>query len=430
MRIILLFVIALACGPLPAVAAQRIDACTHLKGLFPVLARGPLFLASFPTVEDGPLYGSAFLYDNAVATLALVGCGETALAQRIGDALLIAIDNDRFWHDGRLRNGYAAGSVKKKAPIKLPGWWDEAQQRWLEDRYQVGSDTGNMAWAMLALLALDKATGDAAYRTGAMRIGTWVTAQRDNRGVAGFAGGTFAHEPEPERIYWKSTEHNTDLAAAFAWLARLDQPAAPISVASAASATKQAGTKSIAEDRAASKRWREPADISARFVQAMWDPKRNCFATGTGDDGVTINPIIVLDAQVWPLLALPGATQQFAPALGCAREYLSHEGGYAYSEVRDGVWTEGSAQMLLLLELLKRDPEAQQLRKVIDRQRTPDGSYYASSAQHLPTGFMLATDPLQPRLYYRLPHLGAVAWVALAERKYNPFTGEFALPVR
>jgi hypothetical protein len=41
---------------------------------------------------------------------------------------------------------------------------------------------------------------------------------------------------------------------------------------------------------------------------------------------------------------------------------------------------------------------------------------------------MLATDPLQPRLYFRLPHLGAVAWVALAERGFNPFNGEFVLP--
>ena len=38
--------------------------------------------------------------------------------------------------------------------MKLSGWWDDKQNRWVEDPYQVGSDTGNMAWAMLALLAL------------------------------------------------------------------------------------------------------------------------------------------------------------------------------------------------------------------------------------------------------------------------------------
>lgn len=401
MRIVLMLAVALVASVNAWSAPMQGNACEYLRSLFSPLGRGPLLLASFPTVEDGPLYNSAFLYDNAVAATALVGCGDTALARRIGDALLIAIDRDRFWHDGRLRNAYAAGPVKKGAPLKLPGWWDAAQQRWLEDRYQVGSDSGNMAWAMLALLALDKATGDATYRAGAARIGQWVATQQDLRGTPGFSGGTFAHEPDPERVRWKSTEHNTDLAAAYARLAKFDP-----------------------------ERWREPARIAAQFVAAMWDAKRNCFATGTGDDGVAINPIIVLDAQAWPPLAVPEVAQHTAAALKCAHEWLGFEGGYAYSEVRDGVWTEGSAQMLLLLKLAKRDADAQKLRAVIDKQRTPEGSYYASGAQRLPTGFMLATDPLQPRLYYRLPHLGAVAWVALAEKGFNPFTGTFGLPAQ
>jgi hypothetical protein len=379
----------------------RGSACDHLRGLFSPLTRGPMLLASFPTAGEGPLHNSAFLYDNAVAATALIGCGDTALARRIGDALLIALDHDRFWRDGRLRNAYAAGPVKKNDPLLLPGWWDASQQRWLEDRYQVGSDNGNMAWAMLALLALDKATGDAAYRAGAARIGQWVAARQDRRGTPGFTGGTFAHEPDPEQIRWKSTEHNTDLAAAFARLARFDP-----------------------------ERWRGPAQVATQFVLAAWDSKRGCFATGTGDDGVTINPIIVLDAQAWPPLALPGVAPHTAAAVECAEKWLGFEGGYAYSEVRDGVWTEGSAQMLLLLKLLKRDAQAQAVRKAIDKQRTPEGSYYAAGTQRLPTGFMLATDPLQPRLYFRLPHLGAVAWVALAERGFNPFTGDFALPAQ
>lgn len=397
MRIAVLLLAILSCAPLHAAAAQKPGACVHLRDLMPVLTRGPVLLASFPTAEPGPLQDSAFLYDNAVAALALIGCGDTAAARRIGDALLIALDRDRFWHDGRLRNAYAAGAVKADAPIRMPGWWDASQQRWLEDRYQVGSDNGNLAWAMLALLALDRHTGNAAYRAGAARIGTWVLTHRDQRGVAGFTGGTFAHEPEPERIRWKSTEHNTDLAAAFAALRQRDDAA----------------------------RWQEPARIAEQFVVAMWDAKRSCFATGTGDDGATINPIVVLDAQIWPLLALPGVSKQNAAALDCAQRYLAFEDGYAYSEVRDGLWTEGSAQALLLFELLGRDSQA--LRKAIERQRTPEGSYYASSKQRLPTGFMLATDPLQPRLYYRLPHLGALAWVALAEKKFNPFTADFAL---
>src|SRR5258705_10544825 len=51
----------------------------------------------------------------------------------------MAIDKDRTWHDGRLRNAYAAGVVTSSS-AKLPGWWDNTQNKWLEDRYQVGSD--------------------------------------------------------------------------------------------------------------------------------------------------------------------------------------------------------------------------------------------------------------------------------------------------
>ncbi len=276
-----------------------------------------------------------------------------------------------------------------------------------EDRYQVGSDNGNMAWAMLALLALDTTptdskSSDSKYRQGALRIGHWVATWRDSRGSGGFTGGTFAHEPTPLIIRWKSTEHNTDLAAAFA---RLAQASGEI-------------------------HWRELSKSAAQFVSTMWDPQRGCFATGTGDDGVTINSFIVLDAQVWPLLAEQGAAQRYVNAIACAQKLLRDGDGFSYSEVRDGVWTEGTAQMLLLMELLGRDDDTPPLRAAIERQRAASGGYYASSASRLPTGFMLATDPSQPRLYYRLPHLGAAAWVALAERRFNPFTATAALPAR
>lgn len=145
----------MASAPLQASTAPKTSACGYLAGLIDKAPpSGPLFLPSYPTVESGPLHGAAYLYDNAVAAIALVGCGEQDKAYRIGSAILWAIDNDRTWHDGRLRNAYAAGVVAN-GPVKLPGWWDNTQNKWLEDRYQVGSDVGNMAWAMLALLSID-----------------------------------------------------------------------------------------------------------------------------------------------------------------------------------------------------------------------------------------------------------------------------------
>src|ERR1019366_6377046 len=136
---------ALAGAPVAASAAQ--SACTYLTR---TIARQPgaaLFLASYPAAEPGPLQQAAFLYDNALAAIALIACGQPAQARRIGDAMLLGLEHDRYWHDGRLRNGYAAGTVDD-SPLKLAGWWDPRSGRWFEDDYQAGSDSGNMACAM------------------------------------------------------------------------------------------------------------------------------------------------------------------------------------------------------------------------------------------------------------------------------------------
>jgi hypothetical protein len=65
---------------------------------------------------------------------------------------------------------------------------------------------------------------------------------------------------------------------------------------------------------------------------------------------------------------------------------------------------------------------------VINAQRTPGGGYYASGTANTTTGFMLATDPASPRVYFHLEHLGAAAWAALADQGYNPFSGGRSLP--
>jgi hypothetical protein len=209
------------------------------------------------------------------------------LARRIGDSLLLALDHDRFWHDGRVRNAYAAGAVGD-SPFKLAGWWDVRSQRWLEDGYQAGSDSGNIAWAMLALLTLDASTGDLRYRAGALRLARWVEGRADSRGAGGFTGGDFGHEPNPQHLQWKSTEHNTDLAAAFQRLARV--------------------TGDV--------HWDERARNAREFVRSMWDTDSGYFAVGAAEDGVRINPLLALDAQIWPLMAMPGAADRFRPATG------------------------------------------------------------------------------------------------------------------
>ncbi|MEI9886522.1 MAG: hypothetical protein WDN08_08465 [Rhizomicrobium sp.] len=247
-------------------AAAPPSPCAYLAAQLDAAPPGPVFLVSYPTAGPGPLKDVAFLYDNAAAAVALVGCGQIPKARRVGDAILVALGHDRYWRDGRLRDAYLAGAVQK--PVKLSGWWDNRQNRWLEDGYQTASDTGNMAWAMLALLALDRSSNDPRYRAGAARIGAWVERWRDGRGAGGFTGGTFGGEPSPAALTWKSTEHNADLVAAFAALAHTTGDA----------------------------HWLGPARAAEALVRAMWRPACRCFAVGTGLDGVTSNPMLALDA--------------------------------------------------------------------------------------------------------------------------------------
>jgi hypothetical protein len=387
----------------PAKAATPAVACRDLQQAVAAAPAGPILLPSFPTASPGPLQHTAFLYDNAVTILALIGCDQPAAARRIGDALVYAEDHDRFWQDGRLRNGYAAGAVGA-GTVKLAGWWDAGSQSWLEDRYQAGSDSGNMAWAILALLALDRVTPEEpAYRQAAISLGGWLRQWQDvvapgNPG--GFRGGTFGHEPKPEITGWKSTEHNTDLAAAYRLLA---------------SAT---GTTS----------WQSQADAATSFVTAMWRAQTGCFATGTAPDGKTSNDFVALDAQIWPLLALPSLASHQTDLQHKCWPGLRQGHGYAYSAALQGSWTEGTAQIALLLRLSGDAAGANALLAFLDAQRAPQGGYYATDGGDLPTGFMLPTDPSKPRLYFHLPHLGATAWVALAQTGFNPFTGERRLP--
>jgi hypothetical protein len=380
-----------------AAQAEPADACSYLSGLIPIEG-GPLFLPSYPTAEEGPLRGVAFLYDDAVAAIALVGCGEAGKARRIGDAMLAALDHDRAWHDGRLRNAYAAGPVD--VPVKLGGWWDQAQGRWVEDRYQVSSDTGNMAWAMLALLTLDQALHDKRYRDGAVRIGGWVAGRADARGAGGFTGGFSGWEPSPAAVRWKATEHNTDLAGAFALLA------------------KATGDKA----------WADRARQAAGFVGAMWEESCGCFAVGTGDDGVTPNHILALDAELWPLLAIPAMAGHADADLATVDSRLAVGDGYTYSDAGSAVWTEGTAQAALVWSLLGHPDKADQAIHAVEGERAPHGGYFATPQLRLRTGFADAANPGMQRYYYHLPHLAAAAWAALAEKHFNPFTASIALP--
>ena len=160
---------------------------------------------------------------------------------------------------------------------------------WAEDGYQVGSDTGNLAWAMLALLGLHHAGLGDRYLSGALRIAAYVEKSFD---PPGFTGGTFGGEPVPQRNSWKSTEHNVDLTAAFSALARATHDP----------------------------HWVLRAGQARGLVAACGTRDCGCFAVGTGLDGKTPNRFLALDAQLWPLLALSGGVARYGAALRVAQQ--------------------------------------------------------------------------------------------------------------
>jgi len=334
---------------------------------------GPALLASYPSADAPPqLRNVAFTYDNAVALIALNAAGHFSPARRIGEAFLIALEHDRFWHDGRLRNAYRAGPMT--TPAALPGFWNPQAKLWSEDAYQVGSASGNVAWAALALFHL--APRDPRFGDAARRLVAWLGGPAWNQGVI---GGFFGEEPNPIRQNWHSTEQNIDAAVAM---------------------------RAAGDPR---------ATICRNFVAGQFDPARGCFNIGSGG-GAT-----ALDANLWPLLAFPDAPPAWRRALGWVRGHFQVEGGLGYRENPDGMWTEGTAQGALTFALAGDHAMAKKLFATLATMAGPGGYLYAARHE-IRTGLAIGpTSTTDDFRYFPLPHLGATAWAALAISNANPF---------
>jgi hypothetical protein len=392
--------LAVGLGLMMAGAASAADpgerACRALTDRVDAIAgAGPVLLRSYDDdsgqgqLAEPALANAAFTYDNALAAIALTACGRPVQAMRIGEALLAAALDDRAGSRGRLRNAYRGGPQTER-PIPPMGWWDGAAGRWAEDPYQVGTATGNVAWAALALLTLHQASGEARFREGAIRLAGWAVAHAADR-HGGYFGGVWGYDDAPQPLTWKSTEHHVDLAAVFAWLGA---------------------------------DWATPQRQALGFVAAMWDGGRGCFAVGTLPDGVTINRgLSGLDAQLWPLL-LQGAPAEWRRALAYAEQAHGVDGGFDFNDDRDGMWVEGTAQAALVYRSLGANDRAARLLADLAGEVSPGGYVWATRAPSITTGLAIHPDSRTDDFrYYRRPHLGATAWVALAARGWNPFTG-------
>jgi hypothetical protein len=362
-----------AIGVQPATADTLAETCIiAIRTQMAALGDGPLLLNSY-LVETGPGAGdfdltqanAAYVYDNALAGLALLAAGHRAEAARIGQALAIAQAHDRFYHDGRLRNAYQAGPMA--IPAKLPGFWDAHTNSWAEDPYQVGSETGPVAWAMLLWSALGMAAP-------ANAAGDWLDDAL--RAPAGYYGGFYGFEPKPQKLTWQSTEQNTDLFAAFTKLGR-------------------------AEDAAHAK----------TFVAGML--QGGVFIAGLAPDGAP-NPMLAADAGIWPYLAGLGSA---APARTAIKR-LTRGAGIGFSQASKSIWLEGTA-----FASLAGAPAA--FRATLAANLSPQGYVYATIAPALSTGLTVGPS-LKPGVpptafnYYRRPALSTTAWAALAGISVNP----------
>jgi hypothetical protein len=247
-------------------------------------------------VDLRQLRNACYLYDNAVAICAFLASPHSEDQRRaflIADAFVQLAEFEKpecekqGWQGTRLRNAYACGDLlgwKVDRPAPCAGYHEDASgplhyvrgprpagkydsnpmilgdrpaPKWYIDAYGNGSDSGNIAWACLALLNCWERSGNPRYLDTVRKLARGVldVHKRRQLGVAkirahqasfpaardencpvpsdtvppGFCGGIewtgeynklgcFEDVPEP----WQSTEHNIDLAVVFRRLERVE----------------------------------------------------------------------------------------------------------------------------------------------------------------------------------------------------------------
>jgi len=345
----------------------------------------------------------AYTYDNAISLIAFLAAGERDRARLIADAFIYALHNDPFYTDRRLRNAYSAGRLTvppgwkpngKVSTVRLPGWYDATRQEWLEDRVQISTNTGNLAWVILALSAFSESTGDRRSLQAAEELGDWIDShcrEPKRRGAGGYLAGFEGEPNDLVTLQYKATEHAIDLYAAFRRLYRLTR----------------------------NDKWRDRAEYSKQFLRSMWDPKEGKFWTGTGNDGETVNmDVIPVDVQAWAVLALADEEKGYERALEYADEHLRAGSGFDFNQDGDGVWYEGTAQMAVAFGYVGNEGKKRELLSVLRSGQLPSGAVPAASKDGLTTGFYFSAD--NPWLYFRRAHIAATAWSAIAELGVNP----------
>ena len=378
---------------------------------------GPRLAQSYQ--DDSGLSDIAFVYDNALAIIALLKAGEGAAARALGDGLLYAQAHDETFTDGRLRQAYHANTFVNDNGTAHFGW----------EFGLVGTAVGDMSWAGIALAQLAQATGIARYRTGALAIANWI--ETKTRSTSGLGGYRFSDIGDLKDH--KSTEHNIDVAAFFRLLQTL---------------TGQ-------------RVWRDRADHAWAFVEQVWNADAGFFWTGS-DDGRTINKLATqfpLDAQPWSWLARRRGA--YAEALDWAATNLATtdtplrlnsalKGNQTVTGVAFGsgslkadptvpidqwnpkpdsgaVWFEGTSQLALALADRNRKGDkaaAQALLDAVIWAQDELGAGQVFGGKRIEGGVVAASSPMHTGFgfgYYPNLHTGASSWFVFAGTGVNPY---------
>lgn len=358
-------------------------------------------LASYNT-ENRYIQGAAFTYDNALTAMAFISEDEQEDAKEMLDSFVYAVENDRY-KPGRIRNAYVSGDIRAfpgwASGARLPGWYDNQDKAWYEDRYQVGCNVGNTSYAALALLAYDTAYGNEKYVDTAARLMDWVLEEcsDENCGfLAGFDGWPEGSSPVVYPFTYKSTEHNIDAYAAF---------------------------RSLYE-KTGEEKYAKAAQSALEFIKSMYDEEQKLFWTGTLDDGVTPNKSnIVLDTQVWTALALGEEFEPYREALETAYRMKTPDGGYPFcmGGGEQGWWPEGASFTALTWRMQGEEEKALETLDALAKVQHDSGMFPAATAESIPTGFELFDG--SPWNYTDDEHIAPTAWFILAVSGFNPYEG-------
>lgn len=404
----------------PAQQAKRLNEPRFIRSFRTRPVEPDIFDADLDDDLDFVLREVAFTYDNALAVLAFLADGSGDSLRRahlIGEAFIQAATGDRSYTDGRMRTAYTPGDIAlppgwivngKAATTSVPGFYLENPPRFFEVE-NADIDTGNNAWAMIALLALQKQFGGTNYLAAARRVGEFIQTMRWDAGpFPGFRGGIQGAETvTPTLRTYASTEHNLDTYAAFTSMYRFTGET----------------------------QWQADASLALGFVELMWDNEDGCYLAGTtGGSPDARNHVpgqLPLDTQSWNVLAVPDVLARHPQLLDCPEQHhrAQHDGfdGFDFNEDRDGVWFEGSGQMAVAYAFAGVDSRVDQLRATLQAaQQIPppfgDGlGMPAASHDGVTSGFSF-------KLFLR-PHVGATAWNIFAQLGFNPFYQIFR-PVR